>query len=314
MQALPRIVLALSALVLPLVHASAQELHCNRCSHAFGLVQIGTSKQYGIRLTNSGTKSLRINSVKIAGAAFGIGDFPLPVKLTPGAGTTLPVVFAPTAKGKITAQIIVASNALNPKLYIDVRGTGVNTASGNLTANPSSLNFGSVNVGSSSSMSVTLSAGGGPVTISSAGTDNSEFTISGLALPATIASGKTVSFSVKFTPAAGGSAVGTLTLVSDATNSPTTISLAGTGVTGGSHSTDLSWNPDADPVIGYNIYRGQTKGGPYGQINSALVASTNYTDGTVAAGSTYFYVVTAVDANDVESTYSNEVTVVIPSP
>jgi fibronectin type 3 domain-containing protein len=82
----------------------------------------------------------------------------------------------------------------------------------------------------------------------------------------------------------------------------------------GSHSTDLSWNPSHIPLIGYNVYRGGKKDRPYAQINSVLNASTNYTDSTVNAGTTYYYVVTGVNAEDQGSSYSNEVKVVIPSP
>lgn len=314
MQAFPRIALACSVLALLAAHASAQKLQCNPCSHGFGRVPVGASKQYAIQLTNTGTKALHILTVKRKGTAFSVGNFPVPVKLRPGAGTTLPVLFTPTVTGKVAGSIIVLSDALNLKLVMDVWGTGVNVSAGSLTANPTSLDFGSVTVGSSSSLAVTLSASGAPVTVTSAGTDNAEFAVPGLAVPTKIQSGQSISFSVTFTPAAGGSAVGNLTLVSDAVNSPTKVSLGGTGVAGGAHSTDLSWDPDKDPVIGYKVYRGQTHGGPYSQINNALIASTNYTDSSVAAGAKYFYVVTAIDAQNNESAYSNEVKVVIPNP
>jgi fibronectin type 3 domain-containing protein len=47
-------------------------------------------------------------------------------------------------------------------------------------------------------------------------------------------------------------------------------------------------------------------------INTALDASTNYTDDTVVSGATYYYVTTAVNAEGQESAYSNEVQAVIP--
>jgi fibronectin type 3 domain-containing protein len=90
--------------------------------------------------------------------------------------------------------------------------------------------------------------------------------------------------------------------------------MTGIGVVAGSHSTDLNWNPDVDPVIGYNVYRGGQHGGPYNKINPVLDATTSYSDTNVNAGATYYYVVTAVDANNNESGYSNEVVAVIPSP
>jgi len=67
-------------------------------------------------------------------------------------------------------------------------------------------------------------------------------------------------------------------------------------------------------VVGYNIYRGGTSGGSYAKINSALNTTTAYTDTTVQAGLTYYYVTTAVDASGVESVYSNQVQTVVPAP
>jgi fibronectin type 3 domain-containing protein len=69
----------------------------------------------------------------------------------------------------------------------------------------------------------------------------------------------------------------------------------------------LDWDdsPELD-VIGYNVYRSTTPGGPYTKINSSLVTSSNYSDGTAVAELTYYYVVTAVNIYTNESGYSNE--------
>ena len=70
------------------------------------------------------------------------------------------------------------------------------------------------------------------------------------------------------------------------------------------HSVSLSWTASTSSnVKGYNVYRGTTSG-DYTVINSSIVAGTTYTDGTVEAGKTYFYVARAVDTNNVESAYS----------
>ncbi len=50
------------------------------------------------------------------------------------------------------------------------------------------------------------------------------------------------------------------------------------------------------------------------KINSTLESSTAYTDSTVQSGTTYYYVVTAVDSSGSESNYSNQATAVIPMP
>jgi len=78
------------------------------------------------------------------------------------------------------------------------------------------------------------------------------------------------------------------------------------------HSVDLSWTPSTSPVVGYNVYRSTNSNGPYDELNPNLVSSTSYTDQTVANGATYYYVTTAVDAQGVESAYSNQAVAVIP--
>jgi hypothetical protein len=78
------------------------------------------------------------------------------------------------------------------------------------------------------------------------------------------------------------------------------------------HWVDLSWNASTSVVVGYNIYRGTTSGGPYTKLNSSQVLLTTYTDSTVQSGLTYYYVTTAVDSGGTESIYSNEVQAVIP--
>jgi fibronectin type 3 domain-containing protein len=105
---------------------------------------------------------------------------------------------------------------------------------------------------------------------------------------------------------------GSVTVTSNATNSPITITLSGTGVQPVSHSVSLSWTASTSTVSGYNVYRGTVSGGPYTKINSALDTTTSYTDSTAQATLTYFYVVTSVDSTNVESAFSNQVSATIP--
>ncbi|HLW53527.1 MAG TPA: hypothetical protein VKW06_11855 [Candidatus Angelobacter sp.] len=80
------------------------------------------------------------------------------------------------------------------------------------------------------------------------------------------------------------------------------------------HTVDLSWTASTATVVGYNIYRGTQSGGPYSRLSPSLQPGTTYSDGSVLSGSTYFYVVTAVDASLQESSFSNEAMAVIPTP
>ena len=80
------------------------------------------------------------------------------------------------------------------------------------------------------------------------------------------------------------------------------------------HSADLKWKASVSRVVGYNVYRSETDGGPYIKLTSAPVRTTNYTDRSVQSGHTYFYAVTAVDGKGKESVHSNHAKVLIPTP
>lgn len=315
MPTLPSLAIALLALVLPISSAWAQQLDCQPCNDHYGRLKIGSSTQRLVTLKNTGTKTLRIRAASASGNAFTFGKFPLPVDVGAGKSIKMPVIFAPTKTGKNIAAITLTSSAKNSKFAFNVWGVGAPADSApHLAVNPAALDFGSVTVGSSASLTITLSATGAPVTVSAAQTNSSEFTLPGLDLPLNIDVGKNIQVTVKFKPATGGTASAQLKFSSNADNSPTTVSLTGVGVATGSHSADLTWNASNDPVVGYNIYRGGATGGPYSQINPVLDSSTNFTDDTVKGGRTYYFVVTAVDADNRESAFSNEVRVAIPGP
>jgi len=94
----------------------------------------------------------------------------------------------------------------------------------------------------------------------------------------------------------------------------TNAALGGTCLTGVPHSASLNWTASTSSnVTGYNVYRATQSGGPYTKLTSSPVVGTSYTDVTVQAGQTYYYVTTAVDSGGNESVYSNEATAVVPS-
>lgn len=193
-------------------------------------------------------------------------------------------------------------------------GNSSTTATGQLVLSTSSIAFGDVAVDQSSTQTVTLSnAGTTNVTISTAGTSGPGFSISGLSLPFTLASNQVSSFSVTFSPSNAGSATGSVYFTNSG-GSPVTISLSGTGFSPSSHEVSLSWTASASQVVGYYVYRGTQSGGPYAKLNSVTDSSTTFSDESVSSGQTYFYVVTAVNENNVESAYSNQATAVIPTP
>jgi hypothetical protein len=280
---------------------------------AFGNVQVGSNASLSETVTNTGGNTVTISSASVGDAAYSISGLTLPANLSAGHSVTFNLIFAPSATGSFMANLTLTSNAVNPSLVIALSGTG--TAKGQLGVSPPTLSFGNVVVGASSTLSSSLSATGAAVTVSSASSGSPEFTISGLSLPAVLSAGQSLPYSVTFTPQASGTATANLTFSSNASNSQLQQALNGSGTPPPQHSVGLSWNAsNSQGIVGYNVYRGSVSGGPYSQINTALDASTNYTDSQVVGGQTYYYVTTAVSGNGTQSGYSNEAQAVVPKP
>ena len=304
-----------STLSIPLTGAGASAgiLSANPTSNSFGSVQVGSSASQYQSVTNSGGSNVNISQANVSGSGFSISGLSLPITLTPGQSYTFSTVFAPTSSGTASGSIIMVSDASNSNLSIALSGTA--TASGQLLLSPATLDFGSITVGQNKSLTATLSASGSSVTVSSASTSNPEFSLSGVSFPLALAAGQSTPVSVTFTPQSSGTASGSISFSSNALTNPTIETLTGAGVTAPQHQVQLSWGASTSTgVTGYNVYRGSVSGGPYNKINPALVVGTTYSDSSVQAGKTYFYVTTALNGSGTESAYSNQVQAVVPSP
>ncbi len=128
----------------------------------------------------------------------------------------------------------------------------------------------------------------------------------------TLAPGQTTALTSTFAPSASGAATGKITVSSNATNSPSSISLSGMGVTATAHTVALSWAPAVTGVTGFRTYVSMVSGGPYVEMGSVPSTTSAYTDSSVQSGHTYFYVVTAVNSVNEESLYSSEVAAIVP--
>ena len=99
-----------------------------------------------------------------------------------------------------------------------------------VTVSPPAIDYGEVLIGQIKTQTVLLkNSGSGTVTVTQANTGGSDFSNSGLALPLTLAEGESATLAVVFSPFSGGEKFGSVTFFSDASNSPTTLSLSGTG-------------------------------------------------------------------------------------
>lgn len=70
---------------------------------------------------------------------------------------------------------------------------------------------------------------------------------------------------------------------------------------------NVAWDYVAGSPARYNIYRGISSGGPYYQVNALLINEQLYTDEGLTSGTSYYYVVAAVDPSGNDSDYSDEV-------
>ena len=302
-----------SSLNIPLTASIATPgvLSTNDSSLSFGSVPVNGTASQTETLTNTGGTNVNLTQAQVSGTGFSVTGLTLPMTLKPGQSFTFGAAFNPTSGGNATGSIAVVSDASNPNLTITLAGTA--TVAGQLAVSPASLSFGSVVVGQSKSLTATLTATGSSITVSDAGMTTSEFTITGLALPLTLSAGQSASFTVNFKPQSSGTASASGTFSSNAANSSVTQALSGTGTPAPQHSVALSWSPSTSSVVGYNVYRGTTTGGPYSKITS-MNADTTFVDSSVQSGQAYFYVTTAVDGSGKESANSNQTQAVIPTP
>lgn len=279
---------------------------------AFGNVTLGVTNTQTITVQNPGTAALTVSQASVTGAGYSLSGLTTPLSIAPGGSSSFNVAFAPASAGSIAGSITLTNNATNPALSIPLSGAGVSSTL-QLSASPTSLSFGSLTTGTSATQMVTISnTGNASVTISQVTASGTGFSLSSIGLPVTLTAGQTTSFSVAFAPVSAGSATGSVTVTSNATNSPLVLGLSGTGAASTTHSVSLSWTPSSSSYSGFNVYRGSVSGGPYTKIDASVDSTSSYTDSNVATGQTYYYVVTEVDNTGAESSYSSPVSAVIP--
>ena len=273
---------------------------------SFGQVTVGTTADLNVVLKNNCLCTQVLSALQIAKGGFTVPGTTFPLTLTRGQTVTLKVAFTPTASGPVGSNIMVDG----PYVNIPLSGTGTaTTAGGALSVTPGSLNFGSVILGTTGTETSSLTASGGPVTVTSAASSSGQFSISGVSFPLTIPSGQSVSFGVVFTPTAAGNASANLSFSSSSSATKTNEALTAKAT---SPYISLSWSPSTSQVSGYNVYRGTSSSGPFARLNSSLNTTTSFTDNSIGVGATYFYATTAVNSSGQESSYSNMAEVNVP--
>jgi hypothetical protein len=284
---------------------------------SFGNVPVGSNAIQKGRLT-AGASDITVSAAAGKGQGYSLSGISFPVMVPAGQSVPFTVTFAPQSAGNTSGSIAFDSNATNSPSTETLTGSGAQqgggTTVGQLAVAPSTMSFGNVAVGSNAIQKGTLTAGGSDITVSAAAGKGQGYSLSGISFPVMVPAGQSVPFTVTFAPQSAGNMSGSIAFDSNATNSPTTETVTGSGTEQSQHSVALSWDASTSQVVGYNIYRGVASGGPYTKLNTSSNASTVYTDNSVQSGQVYYYVTTAVDSSNVESSYSNQTTAVIPPP
>ena len=194
-----------------------------------------TSATQPVTLTNTGNVALTISQITPSGD-FGETNN-CPASLAANANCTISVTFTPTATGTRTGTITINDDAADSPQTVNLTGTGTSGSSGTptVTLSTPSLTFaGQTESTTSDPHSVMITnTGTANLTISTAasgGTNASDFSKSNdTCTGATVAPASTCTISVTFNPTATGGRVGTLLISDNASDSPQSVTLSGTG-------------------------------------------------------------------------------------
>ena len=174
------------------------------------------------------------------------------------------------------------------------------------SVSPAAVDFGNTLVGTTAPAATLAyrNLGAAPLAITaiSASGDYAESNNCGNSL----AVGAACNIDITFTPTVPGPRNGTLQITGAAAQS---VSLSGVGVR--MHSLQLSWDPSSSAVIGYIVFRSPKPDGPFMPLNSTPTAATSFSD-RARGGQNWYYYVTAVNQELIESAPSNVARAAVP--
>jgi hypothetical protein len=224
---------------------SAPAVKLSTTSLSFVTQQVNTtSAEQTVTLTNTGDDVLSIHGIGLSGP--NSGDFRQQNNCPSGSSTlaagafcTISVTFTPTAEGSRSASLSIADNASGSPQTVALSGSGTTVSGPVVSLSTTSLSFGNQQVNTSSAVrTVTLKNSGDAVLIihgiGLSGPNSGDFRQQNNCpkSPNTLAAGASCTISVTFTPTAEGSRSASLSIADNASGSPQSVVLSGTGVVG----------------------------------------------------------------------------------
>jgi hypothetical protein len=254
------------------------QLTVTPASISLGIVKVGNNQSAPATLSNTGASSLTVTQATVTGTGFSVSGLSFPVILATGKSQAFTVIFTPTSAGAVKGNLAFANTGLAPTVNVPL--SGGTAQAGTVTPSPSSLNFGSVQVGNNQVLSETLTnSGGSSITVTQANLTGTGFSVSGLNLPLILAAGQNQSFSVTFTPTSAGSSSGNLAIISDASNPTLNVSLSGNGLAAGALTPSPSSLSFGNVQVGNNQQIIETltnSGGVNITVSQAAVTGTGF--------------------------------------
>jgi hypothetical protein len=132
------------------------DISVSQASLDFGDVLLYQSKTLTLTISNSGGSDLQITNIQITGADFSFKTQPqVPVTIQPGGNpVSIEVLFIPLNAQNYTGQITITSNDPDSPTTIQLTGRGISAP--NIEVTPASLDFGKVQINTTSDKTVTI--------------------------------------------------------------------------------------------------------------------------------------------------------------
>jgi subtilase family serine protease len=200
-------------------------------SLSFPSTQVGATSSLPLTITNSGSAMLHIVVISSTGTNASLFTHTSTCggsELTNGQSCSAQVIFTPTAAGSFSATLSITDNAPGSPQTVTLSGTA--TAGPAVTLSATSLSFPSTAIGSTSTLPLTITnSGSGTLNVSAISLSTSSFGHTSNCGGNPLAAGKSCTAQVTFSPASAGTFTATLSITDNATGSPQTITVSGTG-------------------------------------------------------------------------------------
>ena len=190
---------------------------------SIGSVQVGSTKTDSVTVTNTGTSTLTVSSVKSSLSQFAVG--PASASIPAGTARKFGITFTPTGAGALTSVIVFTHNGPTSPDTMSAYGTGTVPA---FSVNRKSIAYGFVVIATGKTDSVLVTnTGTAALVITSVTSSSGRFTVSPSG--GTIQPGAKSTFRITYTPSTTNTSNSNIVFQHNAPNLKDTVVASGTG-------------------------------------------------------------------------------------